>query len=61
MQAGNYKTVLWQMMHCSSCIPETMREEAEDLCKFLKSCLRMEFLLECSFVVDQFSRTRVGG
>lgn len=43
MQSGNYKTVLQLMMHCSSCIPETMR--GEDLCKFLRSCLRMEFLL----------------
>lgn len=52
MQSGNYKTVVQMMMHCSSCIPEMMRAEAEDLCKFLKPCSRMEFLLRYSFVVD---------
>lgn len=61
MQSGNYKTVVQMMMHCSSCIPEMMRAEAEDLCKFLKPCSRMEFLLGYSFVVDWFSRASVQG
>lgn len=43
------------MIHCSSLIPQMMRE-AEALCKALKACWYIEYLLRCfcCWLVDWF-------